>query len=128
MEAKLTFGQEVRRRRRERNLSQEALAEKVGVTREAISQIERGKTQRPENELLDKLGAALDLSRVQIAYLLGEGPPPSEIDLAIELERIASLPTVEERAQALRGLPKPVFDALEALAVDIVRSAFSSRR
>lgn len=129
MEVKVTpLGEEVRRRRRDRNMSQEDLAEMLGITREGVSQIERGETKRPTNDVQEKMVDALDLSRAQISYLLGEGPPPSQLDLGLEIDRIAALPTPRERAEALRRLPPSVHTVLESLALERVREMFDESR
>lgn len=61
------LGEAIRRRRQERNLTLELLAEKSGVSRAAISKIERGDSGA-STPVLGKLAEALDLS---ISQLIG---------------------------------------------------------
>lgn len=61
LDIKKRFGKAIRRRRREIDLSQEALAEKTQLHRTYISNIERG-IQNPSLENIEKLAKALDIS------------------------------------------------------------------
>lgn len=61
MDIKWRFGRAVRRRRRELDLSQEALAEKAGLHRTYISIIESGKCN-VSLENIEKLAKALNIS------------------------------------------------------------------
>jgi transcriptional regulator with XRE-family HTH domain len=58
--AKVRFGEAVRKRRREIGLSQEFLAEKANLHRTYISDIERG-VRNPSLENIENLAIALDL-------------------------------------------------------------------
>ena len=53
-----TFGKNVRRVRKERDLSQEALADEVGLAVTYVGQIERG-TRNPTLEIVERLARAL---------------------------------------------------------------------
>ena len=57
-----TIGERVRETRKRRKLTQEALAKAAGVSKNAISKIEKGRTKRPNPETLyaiaDKLGVS----------------------------------------------------------------------
>jgi transcriptional regulator with XRE-family HTH domain len=55
------LGEAIRRLRRERNLSQQDLADKLGMTNNAVSQFERGVTV-PGVYTLIELAAALDVT------------------------------------------------------------------
>lgn len=57
---KWLFGRAVRRRRRELDLSQEELAERAGLHRNYVSDIERG-DRNPSLENIQKLAEALGL-------------------------------------------------------------------
>lgn len=54
-----TLGERVRRVREQRKLTQQQLGEKVGVSKKAISKIERGETKSPTPHHLRKLASAL---------------------------------------------------------------------
>ena len=56
-----TMGQIIRRLRKERNLTQEELAEQLGVTCQAVSKWENGQAF-PRIDTFEKLAAALDTS------------------------------------------------------------------
>jgi transcriptional regulator with XRE-family HTH domain len=58
---KKRFGKAIRRRRRELDISQEALAEKADLHRTYISNIERGNLN-PSLENIKKLADSLDIS------------------------------------------------------------------
>ena len=54
------FGQRLRQLRREKNITQERLAETIGVSVDLISNIERG-VNAPSFETLEKLAETLDV-------------------------------------------------------------------
>ena len=64
----MTIGQRIAEKRRERGLSQEALGEALGVTRQSISKWE-GDGSLPE---IDKLITMSRLFGVSVGWLLGE--------------------------------------------------------
>lgn len=55
------FGAKVRKRRCEEGLSQEQLAQTVGISRNYLSQIERGKATNLSWQVMDRLTSALGL-------------------------------------------------------------------
>jgi transcriptional regulator with XRE-family HTH domain len=57
-----SFGARLRRLRRTAGLTQEALAEKSGLSGQAVGSLERGDRRFPHRETLDRLAMALDLS------------------------------------------------------------------
>lgn len=61
------LGDVVRERRKDRNLSQEALAEKIGVCKRTIIDIEKN-TSNPKFEILCMLVRELDLPLYQVFY------------------------------------------------------------
>lgn len=63
------FARNLRRIRTERGLSQESLAARLGVTREQISHLERGKTRSPGADTIKRVADALG---VAVADLLEE--------------------------------------------------------
>jgi transcriptional regulator with XRE-family HTH domain len=66
-----TFAQQVRDRRKQENLSQEDLAKKIGISRNYLSQIERGQSTNLSWELREKLSAVLGLK---------QEPEPESVD------------------------------------------------
>ena len=74
----MTFGEKLYKLRKEKGLSQEALAEQVNTTRQAISKWENNQGF-PETE---KLMIISNIFEVSIDYLLkdSEEPPQSSID------------------------------------------------
>lgn len=85
------FGDNVRKRRCEEGLSQEKLAQTVGISRNYLSQIERGKATNLSWQVMDRLTAALGLkaeqSRDAAAIMAGKGAlPPSLVAFAQKAE------------------------------------------
>src|SRR5690242_70369 len=75
-----TFGALLKRHRIAAGLSQEALAERAGLSGQAISTLERGVKQRPYRETVRRLASALGLSaaeatRLEAAVPRRRGPP-----------------------------------------------------
>jgi HTH-type transcriptional regulator, cell division transcriptional repressor len=68
------FGRELAAARRERKLSQRALAELIGVRQTAVAQWERGSTT-PRNQHVFAVERILRLSPGALARYLGFGPP-----------------------------------------------------
>src|SRR5215472_10975125 len=58
----MTFGQQLRRLRLQRGLSQEALAERAGVTPRAVAALESGGRRRPYPRTVEMLAEALGLA------------------------------------------------------------------
>ena len=75
----MDIGGRVRARRRDLNMSQEALARRAGVTLNAISLLERGVSSDPHYSTLAGLAGALGAS---IAELVGETDAPKAPALA----------------------------------------------
>ena len=57
----MNFEEKLRTYRKEKNISQEQLAEKIGVTRQAVSRWETGKSL-PDIHTLHKISKILDIS------------------------------------------------------------------
>jgi transcriptional regulator with XRE-family HTH domain len=68
------FGKKVRDRRLQEGLSQEELAQKVGISRNYLSQIERGQSTNLSWQVMERLTSTLGLQ--------GEQRPLPEFDLA----------------------------------------------
>lgn len=69
----MTFGEKLQRLRQQAGMSQDVLAEKLGVSRQAVSRWERDETM-PET---DKVVALAELFGVTTDYLLRPQPEPS---------------------------------------------------
>lgn len=82
-----TVAQNIKRLRKRDNLSQETLAEKLNVTRQAVSNWETGRTQ-PDIETLLSIAAAFDVEAAEVIY--GERPKPE----AYPLDRKKRLTTI----------------------------------
>src|SRR5215472_3698131 len=65
----LPFGALLKRKRLARGLTQEALAERAGLSTRAISDLERGVNSAPRRETMRLLADALQLSDDERAYL-----------------------------------------------------------
>ncbi len=118
-EERLTLGEEIRARRKRAGLSQEQLSERLGISREAVSQIERGETRRPSDDILDRLETVLGLSRMQAYLLMGNVNTTDHHDPGVALVQIAALGTHEERLRAFVQLPEYLQRAVMVLMHDL---------
>lgn len=66
-----TLGYSIRLARWDKDLSQKALAEKVGVTASYLSMLENGKVRTPSENLLRKLATVLNLDFFELLSLSG---------------------------------------------------------
>jgi transcriptional regulator with XRE-family HTH domain len=81
------FGDLLRRYREAAGCSQEALAERAGLSKNAIGALERGERRHPHPDTLRRLAAALDLSEAEHERLVAavrtargaHGPPPGTL-------------------------------------------------
>src|SRR5262249_13162166 len=89
------FGSELRRLRLHAGLSQEALAERAGLSAASIAAYERGRRQRPYVNTLAALATALGLTPVERTAFMANGSAASQEPLE------ASRPTPRVR------LPQP---------------------
>jgi predicted ATPase/DNA-binding XRE family transcriptional regulator len=80
MNSELSFGEQLRQHRVRAGLTQESLAERAGLTANAISALERGERRRPYPNTLRALAEALGLSAAERAALfaLGAGRAPAQ--------------------------------------------------
>lgn len=65
-----TFGDYVRRRVRERGMTQLALAERAGISRQGLSKLMNGDTRSPSVETVRALAGALSVSPIYLLRLL----------------------------------------------------------
>jgi transcriptional regulator with XRE-family HTH domain len=81
IDAMNTLGQRIRALRRERRISQTELARAAGITPQAVSDIETGKTQA--TGYLSELARALGTTAEFLRYgdRVGESPPTYQTDL-----------------------------------------------
>jgi len=93
------FGATLRRYRVAARLTQEELAERAGLSANAISALERGINQSPQHGTLDLLVAALGLQPEEVATL--------RTSARRSLGDPAAPPTVLD-ASGGRGLPRPL--------------------
>lgn len=116
----MTLGQRIQEARKQAGLSQEALGEHLGVSRQSISKWEGGVTI-PE---IDKLIAMSRLFGQPVGVLLGveppadpEEPPPSQREQAVEaiLERYVAEATAHRRpgTEELPSIPMDLTLSLE---------------
>ena len=73
----LTFGDLLRRHRASSNVTQENLAERTGLTPQAIGLLERGERRRPHAYTVRKLAEALGLEGSDLAKFESAGRRPS---------------------------------------------------
>src|ERR1051326_1828921 len=99
-----SFGALLRRARRAARLSQEALAERAGISVDAISLLERGLTRAPQQETLDLLAAARQLEAA-------ERPQWEQTTRGLRLPSNEALPLLESASSP----PAPPAPALSPL-------------
>ena len=100
---KMTMGQRIAQKRKEQNLSQEALGEALGVSRQSISKWESD-TSLPE---IEKLVALSKLFGVSVGWLLGvEEEPPRESGGELTEEQLKLVEEIVGRYIAAQ--PKPM--------------------
>jgi predicted ATPase/DNA-binding XRE family transcriptional regulator len=88
-----SFGDMLRRHRRAAGLTQEALAERAGLSTRGISDLERGARELPRKDTLRLLLQALDLSPADRAALIAAARrPPAPEPRDTYADRLAGLP------------------------------------
>ena len=83
------LGRLVREQRSKLHLTQSELAEKVGVSRSAISELEAGRIAQPRAAVFARLGSVLGLPAA--ALLAAAGYPTTEVILGFEADELALL-------------------------------------
>ncbi|MDR0908745.1 MAG: helix-turn-helix domain-containing protein [Spirochaetaceae bacterium] len=100
MEIKEVFGRNVRFYRKNRQLSQERLAEILGITNNHLSNIETGNCF-VSGELLEKLSASLGVSASALFYNAkpeaGDANLPTKIDEIIDEEVTRAVTAIKTR-------------------------------
>lgn len=102
----LVFGALVRKLRRERSLTLDALAERVPMSASNLSRIELGSQGPPADEIIERIAGALDVDATELlraAGRLASGKTFEEIVLA-RLDAISR--DVREVKRAVTGSPK----------------------
>ena len=110
------FGDRLRRLREAAGLTQEELADRAGLSRDAVSALERGRRRHPQAQTFRALATALGLSEEEVRELRSAAPlRPGGRPVAPVVDPPASLPApltnlVGRRRELgeLRGL---LFDA-----------------
>jgi transcriptional regulator with XRE-family HTH domain len=69
-----TLGQRIRKARENYGMSQTELAKRVGISKTAMNQIERGETLDPHFSRVQKIA---DILRVSMDYFAGRGEEPA---------------------------------------------------
>lgn len=72
-------GKNIKRFRNEKNMTQDQLAEKLSVTRQAVSNWENGKTQ-PDVEMLGKIAEVLEVTLENLIH----DEPKKKVHVAVE--------------------------------------------
>jgi transcriptional regulator with XRE-family HTH domain len=83
------LGRLVREQRAKLHLTQSELAQKVGVSRSAISELEAGRIEQPRAAVFARLGSVLGIPAA--ALLAAAGYPTSEIAFGLEADELALL-------------------------------------
>lgn len=83
------LGRLVREQRGKLHLTQSELAERVGVSRSAISELEAGRIEQPRAQVFARLAAALGIPAA--ALLAAAGYPTAQVIGGIEADEIALL-------------------------------------
>jgi transcriptional regulator with XRE-family HTH domain len=114
------FGKQVRDRRRQEKLSQQELADNVGISRNYLSQIERGQAQNLSWQLREKLNSILGLGSdaagtieeaAELPPSLAEfvakaGLPPDDAIMLAKLKYRGQQPTTPEKWELLYNVIK----------------------
>lgn len=115
------FGGQVRKRRRQEKLSQEELAKQVGISRNYLSQIERGQATNISWQVMERLTSILGLKEKQqngvrqelgnispslIEFIKEANLPPDDIQMLANLCYRGRQPTTKEKWELLYNVIK----------------------
>lgn len=118
------FAKLIQKARESKGLTQQELAELMGVSRGYIGQLETGLIKRPRPKFIALIEKHLGLGREEILRAQGQLGPDVSTDLMAEVRRIARIPDVDDRVSELEQLSPELLELVEALAVDHVRRSF----
>ena len=107
----MTLGEKIASARKEKGMTQEMLAEQLGVPRQAVARWETGLSV-PDAGMLVRIAGALDTT---VNDLLGEEEPEQGRDLAAELEALNR--QLAEREERSRRRWRAFFAAVGILAL-----------
>lgn len=107
----MTLGEKIASARKEKGMTQEMLAEQLGVTRQAVARWETGLSV-PDAGMLVRIAGALDTT---VNDLLGEEESEQGRDLAAELEALNR--QLAEREERSRRRWRAFFAAVGILAL-----------
>lgn len=107
----MSLGEKIASARKEKGMTQEMLAEQLGVTRQAVARWETGLSV-PDAGMLVRIAGALDTT---VNDLLGEEEPEQGRDLAAELEALNR--QLAEREERSRRRWRAFFAAVGILAL-----------
>lgn len=108
------FGEWLRTAREERRLSQAALARAIGVTSQAINQLERGKREIPSPEILYGVARVFGISLEDVYRHAGLAAPPINPNNDSRLQALSP-----EMLADLRERYPDLSDADLELAIDL---------
>lgn len=114
------FGKTVRLRRRQEGLSQQELADKVGISRNYLSQIERGQATNLSWQVMENLTSVLGLKGAPTGIIeeMGDIPPslaefaaaaglpPDDVQMLARLKYRGQQPTTPEKWELLYNVIK----------------------
>src|SRR5947209_6601030 len=100
----LSFGSALHRYRLRIGLTQEELAERAGISREAVSALERGTRRTPWPATVRRLTEALDLTELERSRLIWA----ARIDVSTRAENVVTLSVIRTSASRPNNLPSPV--------------------
>jgi HTH-type transcriptional regulator, competence development regulator len=97
----MRFGERVRELRQQRNLTQQKVAEKVGVTVGYISKVEKERLQfgeYPSEKFIHKLADALDCDEDELLLLTDRVPPAIQMRVLERPEAFRRIAELDDRA------------------------------
>ena len=101
--AELSFGETIKKLRRECDLTQRQVAEKVGIDVTYLSKLENGRGEMPSEKLIRELSSVLDADPEELLALAGRVPNEirelalADVDFARFLRKIPEMDEPERR-------------------------------